>query len=58
MPSHEKDLYLIPNILVNITQTITQHPNHTIILCSDFNRDIALIGRHHDNQFTPPQEQD
>jgi hypothetical protein len=58
MPSHEEDLHLIPDILDTITQTITQHPNHTIILFGDFNRDIALIGRHHDNEFTPPQEQD
>jgi exonuclease III len=58
MPSHEEDLHLIPDILDTITLTITQHHNHTIILCGDFNRDIALIGRHHDNDFTPPQEQD
>jgi hypothetical protein len=58
MPSHERDLHLIPDILDTITQTITQHSNHTIILCGDFNHDIALIGRHHDNEFTPPQEQD
>jgi endonuclease/exonuclease/phosphatase family metal-dependent hydrolase len=54
MPSHEEDLHL----LLDILDTITQHPNHTVILCGDFNRDIALIGRHHDNEFTPPQEQD
>jgi hypothetical protein len=58
MPSHEEDLPLIPDIQATITQTITQHINHTIILCGDFNRDIVLIGRHHDNEFTPLQDQD
>jgi exonuclease III len=58
MPSHAKDLPLIPDIQATITQSITQHINHTIILCGDFNHDIALLGRHHDNEFTPPQDQD
>jgi hypothetical protein len=39
-------------------QITTQNPNHTIILCSDFNCDTALIGRHHDNEFTLPQDND
>jgi hypothetical protein len=58
MPSHDEDLPLILDIQATITQTITQHINHIIILCGDFNRDIALVGRHHDNEFTPPQDQD
>ena len=58
MPSHKEDLHLIPDILNTLTQIITQHLNHTIILCGDFNCDIALIGRHHINEFTPLQEHD
>jgi hypothetical protein len=58
MPSHLEDLPLLPNIQTTITQQITQHPNHTIILCGDFNRDIAVLGKYHGNIYTLPQEQD
>ena len=58
MPSHEDDLPLIPTIQANITRQINTHPNHTYILCGDFNRDVALIGRQNDQQTTPPQPED
>jgi hypothetical protein len=58
MPSHFEDLPLLPNIQAAITQQITQHPNYMIILCNDFNRDIAILGRYHSNAHTLPQEQD
>jgi hypothetical protein len=47
MPSHLEDLPLFPNIETTIIQQIAHHPNHTTILCGDFNRDIAIIGRSH-----------
>jgi len=37
---------------------MTTHPNHTYILCGDFNRDIALIGRQNKLNTTPPQIED
>jgi hypothetical protein len=55
MPSHAEDLSLIPIIQNTITDHINAHPNHTYILCGDFNRDIALIGRQNNLQITPPQ---
>ena len=58
MPSHEEDFPLIPIIQTTITNQITAHPNHTYILCGDFNRDITLIGRQDDQQTTPPQTED
>ena len=45
MPSHIEDIRLIPTIQQTIKIQIDVHPNHTYILCGDFNRDIALIGR-------------
>ena len=58
MPSHEEDIRLIPIIQQNITQQTTTHPNHILILCGDFNRDIALIGRQNEYITTPPQIED
>ena len=58
MSSHEEDIHLIPTIQNTITNQINLHPNHTYILCGDFNRDIALIGRQNDQQTTPPQTED
>jgi hypothetical protein len=49
MASHKKDLHLISNIQNTLTRIIIQNITHTIILCPNFNRNIALIGRHHDN---------
>ena len=58
MPSHEENIPLIPTIQNTITNQINLHPNHTYILCGDFNKDIALIGRQNDQQITPPQTED
>jgi hypothetical protein len=58
MPSHIEHTRYIPIIQQNITQQITTHPNHTHIVCGDFNRDIALIRRHNDHNITPPQPED
>ena len=45
---------LISDIQQAITQQILASLNHTIILCGDFNRDIALIGQHNTHTFTLP----
>ena len=58
MPSYEEDLPLIPNIQNTITHQINAHPCYTYILCGDFNRDVALIGRQNDQQTTPPHYED
>ena len=58
MPHHIEDTRLIPTIQQTIRIQIDAHPNHTYILCGDFNRDIALIGRQNEQRFTPPQEED
>ena len=58
MPSHEEDIGSIPLIKQNITHHTTNHPNHIHILCGDFNKDIALIGRQNDYIKTPPQVAD
>ena len=58
MPTHLEDIHLIPYLKTAITNQITAHPNHTHILCGDFNRDIALTGRQNNNNNTPPQEED
>ena len=58
MPSHEENTPLIPLLQHTITNQINLHPNHAFILCGDFNRDIALIGRQNDQHITPPQTED
>ena len=58
MPTHLEDIHLIPFLNTTITNQIITHPNHTHILCEDFNRDIALTGRQNNNSNTPPQEED
>ena len=58
MPTHLEDIHLIPYLKTAITDQIIAHPNHTHILCGDFNRDIALIGRQNHTNNTPPQEED
>jgi exonuclease III len=58
MPSHLEDLQYIIKIQQQITQQISAHPNHSHILCGDFNRDIALIGRQNESNITPPQTED
>ena len=58
IPTHLEDTYLIPYLKTEITNQINMHPNHMHILCGDFNKDIALIGRQNNNSNTPPQEED
>ena len=58
MPSHIEDIRLIPTIQQTTRIQIDTHPNHTLILCGDFNRDIALIGRQNERRFIPLQEED
>ena len=41
-----------------ITQHITAHSNNHIILCGDFNRDIALIGHTENLTIYLPQQSD
>ena len=58
MPTHLDDIHLISYLKTTISNRITAHPNHTHILCGDFNRDIALTGRQNNNNNIPPQEED
>ena len=58
MPTHVEDTHFIPLLKTEITNQITTHPNHIHILCGDFNREIALIGRQNNHNNTPPQEED
>ena len=58
MPSHEEDTQHILTIQQNITHQIATHPDHTYVLCGNFNRDIALIGRQNEYNHTPPQTED
>jgi exonuclease III len=58
MPSHPEDTQLIPSILHTLTQQITTNSTYKTILCGDFNRDIALIGRTQNSNTQPPQDPD
>lgn len=58
IPSHVEKLLLIPIIQIAITNQINNHPNHTYIMCRDFNKDISLIGRQSGQQTTPPRTKD
>jgi hypothetical protein len=58
MPLYQNDLQLIPLIIQTITHQITRHPNDHIILCGDFNRDIAFQGYILDSNIQPPQQPD
>ena len=58
MPSHMEDIQLIPTIQQTNKIQIDAYPNHTYILCGDFNRDIVLIGCQNEQNHTPPQEED
>ena len=58
MPSHIEDIRLVPTIQQTIRMQINAHPNHTYVLCRDFNRDIALIGCQNKQRHSPPQEED
>ena len=58
MPTHIKDTTLISIILNTIFNHIHNNPQSNIILCGDFNRDIALIGKQHGTPKTNPMQQD
>ena len=58
MPTHNEDIRLIPIIQQTINTQIMTYPNHTYILCGDFNRNVALIGRQNEHGNTPPNEKD
>ena len=58
MPTHDDDIHLIPIIQNTITQTLHKYPTLKILMCRDFNRDIALIGHYANDQFYPPSELD
>ena len=58
MPTHNEDVGLITTIQQTIKTQIIAHPNHTYLLCSDFNRDIALIRRQNEHGNTPPNKED
>ena len=51
-----KKIYTYYKYSRQITQQMMQYSNYTILLCGDFNRDIAFISRHHDNIFISPQK--
>jgi hypothetical protein len=58
MPSHEEDLQFISEFQQIIIQQTTNHPNHTILLGWELNRDISLSWKHHNNTLTTPQAKD
>jgi hypothetical protein len=58
MPTHIEDITLISIILTTIFNHIHNNPLSNIILCKDFNRDIALIGKQHGTTKTYPTQQD
>ena len=53
MSAHTDYIRFIPTIQQTIRVQINAHSNHTYILCSDFNRDIALIGCQNEQRYTP-----
>ena len=57
MPSHEEDLKLILELKNIITHHIFTYQNHNIMLCDDFNRNFALIGRYQNTTYTLAQHQ-
>ena len=58
MPSNLGDIQYITTIQQQITQQIIAHPNHSYVLCGDFNIDIVLIGRQNETSVTTPQTED
>ena len=53
MPRHLKGIQLIAIIRDTILETINKYPNHTMLLCGNFNRDVAFIERHLDGIHNP-----
>ena len=58
MPIHIDDITHVPTIQTTIFNHIHNNPQSNIILLGDFNRDIALIGRHNGTTHTTPIQQD
>jgi hypothetical protein len=58
MPTHIEDINLIPIIQTTIFNHIHNNPLNNIIMLGDFNRDIALIGKQHNDTKTAPTQQD
>jgi hypothetical protein len=58
MPTYIDDITYIPTIQTTIFNHIHNNPRSNIILFGDFNRDIALIGRHNGATNTTPTQQD
>ena len=58
MPTHIDDIIHILAIQTTIFNYIHNNPQSNIILLGDFNRDIALIGRHNGTTNTTPIQQD
>jgi hypothetical protein len=58
MPTHIEDTPLIPIIQTTIFNDIHNNLLSNIILCGDFNRDIALIGKQYSATITDPTQQD
>jgi hypothetical protein len=58
MPTYIDDIIHIPTIQTTIFNHIHNNPQNNIILLVDFNRDIALIGRHNGTTNTAPTQQD
>jgi hypothetical protein len=58
MPTHIDDIIHIPTIQTTIFNHIHNNPQSNIILLGDFNRDIALIGRHNGTTNIAPTQQD
>ena len=53
MPIHPDDLPIIPLIKKALIQTIKFFLASNVLLCSDFNRDIAIIGYYHNDLYYP-----
>jgi hypothetical protein len=58
MPTYIDDITHIPTIQTTIFNHIHNNPQSDIILLGDFNRDIALIGRHNGTTNIAPTQQD
>ena len=56
MPTHDDDIHLIPSIQNTIIQTLHKYFITNVLMCGDFNRDIALIGYYFNDQYYPPSE--
>ena len=58
IPTHGDDIHLIPTIQYTIIQTLHKFSTINVLMCSNFNRDIALIGHYFNDQYYPPSALD